>query len=146
MQFNIVFQAIAALAFTGVNASTMAKDHYMKNFANDQVARLEQYRIDHPDLTFSQHAVLDLSEKIVKNFSTDEIPAVEKLCAAAFDEAECRFIFIGENTSLARRTSLNRRYECTCSGESDYCSSYCDTGANCRTVGKLKFGGSASTL
>lgn len=137
MQFSTVLQVFAAVGITGADAAFLEKNHYMSNFANNNLQRLQQYRNDHPDLNHGQNAVLDLSEKIVRDFSTADIPHVEALCASAFDKHECKVILTGEDSTVAARGALYPRYACTCSGESDWCDSTCDTGANCRTASKL---------
>lgn len=124
MQLSRLFAT--AITILGVQAKLQSKEDYLKNIAPSELDRLSKYEASHKDLNLSQKAALNLIKSAVTNFATDEQDSIEKVCNAAFGEAECKNILFGgqpsASTSNTRRSGLKKRVgSCTCTVSSDYC-------------------------
>ncbi|RYP32129.1 hypothetical protein DL767_005365 [Monosporascus sp. MG133] len=135
MQFKTILSiaATASLAISGVDAGLQDPQVYARDGAPRQLSRIAEYRSRHASaLDDSQTAVLDRIEADIVASATDDVPALEEACNAAFGAAECRFLLTGKGVSegKARRgfvLAARQRVLCECSDESDWC----DDGFRC---------------
>lgn len=110
MQFSALRLTVFAAVFTSAQSvDILDQDVYSKHVAGKTLDRLQQYRATHGDLTLSQSAILDLAEGIIHSHSTDDLPAPEALCLAAFTAEECNVVMTGgEDASPAARGLIGR--------------------------------------
>lgn len=115
--------AVLSVTFL-VNGELLDRDTYLQVMAPKALAKIQEYRTQHLNLTLPQQNVLTLAENIVNEFSTDDLKALEAMCVAAFnDKQECD-ILLGDdsvNTAAPRQGKLKRAPNCECSTGYDYC-------------------------
>ncbi|RYP56973.1 hypothetical protein DL769_009788 [Monosporascus sp. CRB-8-3] len=131
MQFKTILSitATATLAISGAHAGLQDPQVYKRDVAPTQLYRIVEYRTRHAGaLDDSQRAVLDRMEADVVNSATDDVPALEEACDAAFGAAECKYLLTGKDKSKrAAVLSARQKVLCECSDESDWC----DDGFRC---------------
>ncbi|RYP45441.1 hypothetical protein DL768_008209 [Monosporascus sp. mg162] len=135
MQFKAILSivAIATLAISGVDAGLQDPGVYARDIAPVQLLRIAEYRSRYAGaLDDAQTAVLDRMKADVVALATDDVPALEEACNAAFGAAECRYLLTGkgESEGKARRAFVlasRQKPMCECSDESDWC----DDGFRC---------------
>ncbi|RYP90652.1 hypothetical protein DL770_003253 [Monosporascus sp. CRB-9-2] len=151
MQFKTIFStaATAILAISGVDAGLQDPQVYARDVAPAHLFRIAEYKSRHAGaLDNSQTAVLDRMETDIVASATDDVPALEEACNAAFGATECRFLLTGkgESESKARRAfALAGRQNplCECSDASDWC----DGGFRCAyRYGQCLINGGCGTL
>ena len=123
---SLFLQITAVLAATAVStAEFLEKDVYLRHAAPKALGRIEEFRTQEGgSLTHAQAAVLDLTERVVKNFATDEIGAAQSMCESAFTKKQCHNIFTDDsgNQNQKRELILGRRSPpCSCSTATDFC-------------------------
>ncbi|RYO86323.1 hypothetical protein DL762_004804 [Monosporascus cannonballus] len=132
MQFKTILSitATATIAISGAHAGLQDPRVYARDVAPTQLSRISEYRSQHADgLDDPQMAVLDRIEAVIVESATDDIPALEEACDAAFGAAECKYLLTGKGKGKRAAAVLSARQKplCECSDESDWC----DDGFRC---------------
>lgn len=128
MHISTVTYIVAAVAATcsSATASFIAKDVYLAKIAPGLLDRISKYRASKASLTAAQLAVLELAERVVRDYDMASIKTLDDACNSAFGKDQCFRIFADESIDLRAPNY------CKCNTESDWCDKPLSPGYVCK--------------